>query len=80
VLLPLRDHAHADGLPEQVVGDVEVVEKHLVRGPGRPRGTAEREVHQAVDREVVGDTVEQFPAPGLAARRPGRSPVARSPR
>jgi hypothetical protein len=52
-----------DGLCEQVVGTVEVVEQHLVRRTGRPRGTAQREVDQAVDREVVRDALEQFPAP-----------------
>jgi len=46
------------GLPEQVVGSVEVVEQHLVRGAGRPRGAPEREVRQPVGREVVGDAVE----------------------
>ncbi|MFC5033956.1 hypothetical protein ACQFX6_03700 [Streptomyces sp. DSM 41987] len=67
-----------DRLDEQVVGSVEVVEQHLVGGPGRSRGTAQREVHESVDREVLGDAVEQFLASGLAARRARRSPVARS--
>src|SRR5262249_25984949 len=67
-------------LPKKIVDAVEVIEKHLVRRAGRPRGTPKREVHQAVDREVVGDTVEQFPASRLAARRPGRTPVTGLPR
>jgi len=69
-----------DGLREQVIGPVEVVEQHLVRGAGRARRPPEREVHQAVDRQVIGHPVQQFPAPGLAARRTRRSPVAGAPR
>ena len=69
-----------DGLPEQVVGPVEVIQQHLVRRAGRPRGTPEREVHQAVDREVVDHPVQQVLPPGLAAWRPRRPPVPRPPR
>src|SRR6266516_1157796 len=71
---PLAQREHR--LPEQVVDPVEVVEQHLVRSAGRPRSTTEREVHEAVDREIVGDPVEQLAPPGLAARRSCRSPVA----
>jgi class 3 adenylate cyclase len=47
-----------------------------VRSTGGARSTTEREVHEAVDREIVGDAVEQLAPPGLAARRSCGSPVA----
>ena len=50
-----RSRSCDDRLLQQVVGAVEVVEQHLVRGAGRPRGAAQREVHQAVGGQVLGD-------------------------
>ncbi len=49
-----------------------------MRRAGRPRRPPKREVHQAVGGEIVGDSIQQFPAPRLAACRPRRSPIARS--